>query len=303
MAYDSFISYAHLDEEMPISWVTQFHENLTKRISVLCGSRRDIWRDQRDLEPGPLPANIQEAVASSKFLLAIMSPAYVNSNWCKEERDVFLQKLAEAGVEGDVFDRLIAAEKLPVSEDSIPFDFQDQLIVRFYEESENGSMMELQSDSHAYRLNIESIARKISKVIMEAAAAVPATERTVRLTRLGVSNGAAYQQIRLALLGSRVNIRSFSFQNESSVSPNDYVIYVVDNNEMVKFPKLGEQFAESVKKNPEVNFIFWSVPGQDGLENFRTQLYGKLANEENSNFDLIEKSLEDFKLNLKEIIS
>ena len=100
--YDFFISYGHLDDEDPAGdvkgWVDLLVERLPRLISNNLGYLPTVWRDERSLHGNDLlTAAISEGVTTSLLLIPIVSPRYVQSDWCRRELEAFCQSEAPAG--------------------------------------------------------------------------------------------------------------------------------------------------------------------------------------------------------------
>ena len=94
--YDIFISYGHLDDEDPggdvKGWVDLLVERLPRLVSNNLGYLPVVWRDERSLHGNDLlTAAISEGVTTSLLLIPIVSPRYVQSDWCLRELDAFCQ--------------------------------------------------------------------------------------------------------------------------------------------------------------------------------------------------------------------
>lgn len=92
--YDIFISYGHLDDEDPAGdvkgWVNLLVERLPRLISNNLGYLPKVWRDERSLHGNDLlTAAIGEGVTSSRLIIPIVSPRYVQSAWCLRELSTF----------------------------------------------------------------------------------------------------------------------------------------------------------------------------------------------------------------------
>src|SRR5437868_4396678 len=101
-AYDIFISYGHLDDEDPAGdvkrWVDLLVERLPRLISNNLGYLPTIWRDERTLKGNDLlTAAIHEGVYHSLLLVPIVSPRYVQSDWCRRELEAFASTPTPAG--------------------------------------------------------------------------------------------------------------------------------------------------------------------------------------------------------------
>lgn len=94
--YDIFISYGHLDDEDPAGdvkgWVDLLVERLPRLVSNNLGYLPTVWRDERSLRGNDLlTAAISEGVTTSLLLIPILSPRYVQSDWCRRELEAFCQ--------------------------------------------------------------------------------------------------------------------------------------------------------------------------------------------------------------------
>ena len=100
--YDIFISYGHLDDEDPAGdvkgWVDLLVERLPRLVSNNLGYIPNVWRDERSLHGNDLlTAAISEGVTTSLLLIPIVSPRYVQSDWCLRELDAFCKSEAPPG--------------------------------------------------------------------------------------------------------------------------------------------------------------------------------------------------------------
>ena len=100
--YDIFISYGHLDDDDPggdmKGWVDLLVERLPRLVSNNLGYVPNVWRDERSLHGNDLlTAAISEGVTTSLLLIPIVSPRYVQSDWCLRELEAFCQSEAPPG--------------------------------------------------------------------------------------------------------------------------------------------------------------------------------------------------------------
>ena len=101
--YDLFISYGHIDDQDPAGdekgWVDLLVERLPRLISANLGSQPKLWRDQRSLTGNALlTAAIEEGVTQSSVFVPIVSPRYVQSDWCRRELETFCKNPPLPGV-------------------------------------------------------------------------------------------------------------------------------------------------------------------------------------------------------------
>lgn len=98
--YDIFISYAHIDDMSPFGeekgWIDLLHERLSVLLAQALGYEPRIWRDGHRLQGNDeLSGAIGAGVTRSLLLLPVISPRYVQSDWCNREMEAF--HAAQAG--------------------------------------------------------------------------------------------------------------------------------------------------------------------------------------------------------------
>jgi hypothetical protein len=129
---DVFVSYATVDDQ-PLpgasdGWVTVLVDSLKLLLAQQLG-RSDsatIWRDLRLRGNEPLTDEIMTAAGSSALLLVVLSEGYLASEWCKRERNRFLE-LVGAGSR-----RLFVVERTPIERSRRPVELQDLLGYPFW---------------------------------------------------------------------------------------------------------------------------------------------------------------------------
>lgn len=84
---DLFISYSHIDDQAVDGpgWVADFHQRLAIEVEEELGERVRIWRDKRITGATDFTKDLERQVRGSAMLLAVVSPAYVKSEWCDWE--------------------------------------------------------------------------------------------------------------------------------------------------------------------------------------------------------------------------
>src|SRR5207249_1066784 len=71
-------------------WIDLLEERLSVLVSQALGSEVGIWRDGHKLQGNDeLQGAIGEGVTSSLVLVPIISPRYVQSDWCNREMATF----------------------------------------------------------------------------------------------------------------------------------------------------------------------------------------------------------------------
>lgn len=104
MNYDNdlFISYSHLDDQfLPPAqqgWVSQFHAYLEKFLTWNLGHPASIWLDRRRLSGNDVfPREIADQLAKVAILIAVQSPCYEQSDWCRDEIEAFCKAAKQNG--------------------------------------------------------------------------------------------------------------------------------------------------------------------------------------------------------------
>jgi len=93
--YDIFISYCHSDNETlfdePQGWIENFYTNLKTCLLKLTGKKDiAIWWDEERLKGNTyFDDSIETAIQNSAILICLNSPSYQNSEYCKQERELF----------------------------------------------------------------------------------------------------------------------------------------------------------------------------------------------------------------------
>jgi hypothetical protein len=96
--YDLFISYAHVDDEPIIDgatgWVSALARGLRNVLARKLGQRDGcrIWFDTRIIRHEESRTVSLDTIARSKLLLAVVSPAYLASEWCAAELRAFASR-------------------------------------------------------------------------------------------------------------------------------------------------------------------------------------------------------------------
>lgn len=97
--HDLFISYAHLDNievfEQEHGWIEQFYKHLRVLLGQYIGrlDAVDIWWDNKKLDGSILfNQSIADGIKQSAAMITLLSPAYLESAYCRRELDLFYTK-------------------------------------------------------------------------------------------------------------------------------------------------------------------------------------------------------------------
>jgi len=96
-----FISYAHRDNQPKFEekgWVTRFNELFSVYLGERLGANPIIWHDSTKLQGNTaLTPEIEQGLANSALLITILSPSYINSDWCRKELHEFCELANQSG--------------------------------------------------------------------------------------------------------------------------------------------------------------------------------------------------------------
>jgi hypothetical protein len=85
---DIFISYSRSDAR---EWIQAFEQSLREQLVDILGPEVVIWQDIKEIRLGDdFTAELQEAIRNSAAFIALISPNYLRSAWCRDERVLFL---------------------------------------------------------------------------------------------------------------------------------------------------------------------------------------------------------------------
>ena len=143
-----FISYAHIDNQ-PLTpeqkgWISRFHATLEALLSMRLGQAAKIWRDDKLQGNDVFADEIVDQFAQTAVLVSVLTPRYLNSDWCTREVREFCERAEHSG--GVVVDnkaRVFKVLKAPVdTQESLPAVVKDILGYEFFT-LEDGAPLEL----------------------------------------------------------------------------------------------------------------------------------------------------------------
>ena len=171
-----FVSYAHVDDMMTPGddqgWVTRFHKYLESYLSQSIGEPARIWRDDR-LRGNDIFANeIVKQFPQTAVLLSILSPRYIDSEWCLREVDEFCRTAElNGGLTVDDKARVIRImlRGIPAERrEQLPHVLKDALGYEFFQWTDGGHELPLDpafGTGEAYRRQIYFLAEDIADLI------------------------------------------------------------------------------------------------------------------------------------------
>lgn len=169
---DVFISYSHNDNESPDEdpgWVSEFANRLRIRVGQLLGTKAKVWRDPRLGPAEVLEAGILRELRASVVLVAVVSPSYQTSRWCRLEREAFQRSGASAaGVRvGDKI-RILNVVKTPLPADEQRVIWPDAIECAFYARSEDTERIEeFAPPSAEFGSKLNDLAQEIASLLRD----------------------------------------------------------------------------------------------------------------------------------------
>ena len=178
---DVFISYAHIDDapldEGAAGWITDFHILLETRLQQTIGKKIIIWRDQELSGNEFFAKTIESQLPSLKLMVSIITPRYLDSDWCKKELGSFYKAAIEnGGISIGDKSRIFKIVKTPVDKDvienlpeGIHQIFDEILDYKFYIQESTGKFKELSRSSWVDQTVKREFMNKMDDVVQDMA--------------------------------------------------------------------------------------------------------------------------------------
>jgi hypothetical protein len=186
MTFDKqvFISYAHIDN-VPLTpneqgWISRFHASLSAMLSMRLGRKAEIWRDVKLTGNDIFADEIIQQFPKTALLISVLTPRYVESEWCTREVKEFC-KTAETtgGITVDNKSRVLKVIKIPVdSEGPLPEVMKLALGYPFFIFDEQQTPLELdpaygEEFTQKYNLKMAKLAFDVAELIKKIDAQSP----------------------------------------------------------------------------------------------------------------------------------
>lgn len=145
MGFDNhiFISYAHVDnmELGGSEWVTEFDRDLQRVLHQLWGKRPSIWRDPKLQGNDYFADEIVEQFPTVALLVSVVSPRYVQSEWCLKELKAFCEAAEQnGGIRRGNKGRIFKVIKMPIDLEQQPKEIQGFLGYEFFDLDVQGKL-------------------------------------------------------------------------------------------------------------------------------------------------------------------
>lgn len=172
--HDFFISYAHLDDEALVAgeqgWISELHRLLEIRVGQMRGEKPKIWRDLKLQGNDIFADTIVERLPRIAALVSVLSPRYVQSEWCNRELNEFCRAAERSGGVriGDKA-RIFKVVKTPVNRERLPEQVQPMLGYDFFIYDESGRPRELSQEyggkERAFMTKLDDLAYDIAQLL------------------------------------------------------------------------------------------------------------------------------------------
>jgi hypothetical protein len=176
MVRQVFLSYARADDEVPreareaIGWVRYFHDHVVA--GLLGRGFKDInfWRDVDEYSDNEeFERKIAEALQDAVLFVAIVSPNFLDTQWCLKELDLFVRHLEKRTAEINR-ERIIKVLKHWVEENHLPEPLQGRVGFRFFGYSDKKGVRPFFDfgrlrDEQQYLLVMEEIVNYLEKIL------------------------------------------------------------------------------------------------------------------------------------------
>lgn len=167
---DIYISYAHADDvslRRNEGWVDTFHKFLEIRLAQVMGKKVRFWRDPKISGNDVLGAALVNQISNTALFIAIITPSYVSSEWCRRELLEFYNHAAsERDAVLDLRSRLFRVLKTPVADPFWwPEEARDTVGYQFYEVRNAGRVREFLNDDPKFFITLDHLAQDIRTIL------------------------------------------------------------------------------------------------------------------------------------------
>jgi hypothetical protein len=183
--HDIFVSYAHLDDVPMVEgrgWVSVFVDRLKRMLAQRLGRAEafSIWMDRRLFGNEPFPDALLQHISQSAALIIILSPGYLQSEWCRHEANAFLETIRKRP---HADRRVFVVQTQPIERELWPLEFRDLRGYQFWRQGDDNRPLTFGfpspdvNDSEYFR-QIEDLAIDLVGLMRALAVAQPETLRS-----------------------------------------------------------------------------------------------------------------------------
>src|ERR1019366_2840604 len=173
--HDFLISYAHIDDQALVAGesgvVSQLHRLLEIRVGQLMGHTPKIWRDQKLQGNDYFADTILDRLPRIAAIVSVLSPRYVQSEWCNRELKEFSRAAQQSGgVRVADKARIFKVVKTPVQLEKLPEEVQTMLGYEFFIYDEKGRPREMAQEygaggDRAFLTKLDDLAYDITQLL------------------------------------------------------------------------------------------------------------------------------------------
>jgi hypothetical protein len=344
MEIDIFISYTHrankslsIDQKEENGWISRFHHCLEIRLGELLGRDPVIWRDFKLQGNDKFDEEIMSRLSKAKIIVTVISPGYLNSEWCMKELREFL-KAAESSSELDVENksRIFKVVKTHVPIEEQPDEIRNLLGYNFFQLDEKDHPHELMPEEgfpnyYKFKEKLDDVAWDIHKFLKaidkqietgEQLSLSP-PEKTVYLAETTFDLQEERENIQRSLKQDgytilpdrqlplllkdgnfRDSVREYLKRCKLSIHLIGNMYGVVPEGEERSIIELQNELAMEQCKNDQLNQLIWIPPGlgksekDDRQEKYINDLQNDVPRDIRT--DLLKTMLENFKTVIKD---
>lgn len=165
-----FISYAHIDNQsvhgQELGWISHLIENLGKETGRQMGRSEhfSVWMDFKLNTNDSVTPEIEQQLRDADVLLIMMSPGWLQSEWCVKELEYF------SGVHAELAQRVFVVNLNGVPREEQPESLHDLLTIPYYEKTAQDKTRQLgypvpQTSDKDYFYRTVDLAEQLAKTL------------------------------------------------------------------------------------------------------------------------------------------
>ena len=174
----AFISYAHIDDQIvpgaEFGWISYLHRGLKPLLERALGAQCRVFFDQSTLRGNhSLTPELEREIEASETFVAVLTPGYLASKWCRREMELFLTRCGDARSE-----RIFLVDPLGIKpQDLEPLGLSDLVAYKFWYTDSKARLRTLgdpkpDSEERDYFRRVLDLANDIARTVREGRAAV-----------------------------------------------------------------------------------------------------------------------------------
>ncbi len=162
--YDIYISSAN-DVLMPVrednpAWFSFFISEFSSRLSTALGTEISFFAQETPLEQrDPFEKSARKALMGSAFFIALISEAYLSSEYCMQELSTFCRKAQgePVGLMVEKYSRIVGILGSGIPAEKLPREFEHAYIIPFFDDTRKGAFSFAEPDSELFRSQMDQL--------------------------------------------------------------------------------------------------------------------------------------------------